>query len=112
MDTIVPGQESFYGKLRASLPLKAVFSFSTRLLKAMGWQEYPENDENCLPLTEDELREFHMKTEQLRRNGFGKNGFLQSRSSNLFSPTRSTCRAEFEDLAMETSSSETSDDNA
>jgi hypothetical protein len=22
-----------------------------RLLKAMGWQEYPENDESCLPLT-------------------------------------------------------------
>ncbi|KAI4548820.1 hypothetical protein MG293_001150 [Ovis ammon polii] len=33
-----------------------------RLLKAMGWQEYPENDENCLPLTEDELRESYMKT--------------------------------------------------
>lgn len=31
----------------------------------MGWQEYPENDENCLPLTEDELKEFHMKTEQV-----------------------------------------------
>ena len=28
-----------------------------RLLKAIGWQEYPENDENFLPLTEDELRE-------------------------------------------------------
>ncbi|XP_025144616.1 vasculin-like protein 1 isoform X2 [Bubalus kerabau] len=83
-----------------------------RLLKAMGWQEYPENDENCLPLTEDELREFHMKTEQLRRNGFGKNGFLQSRSSSLFSPWRSTCRAEFEDSDTETSSSETSDDDA
>ncbi|KAI4544998.1 hypothetical protein MG293_005264 [Ovis ammon polii] len=26
---------------------------------------------------EDELREFHMKTEQLRRNGFGKNGFCR-----------------------------------
>lgn len=83
-----------------------------RLLKAMGWQEYPENDENCLPLTEDELKEFHMKTEQLRRNGFGKNGFLQSRSSSLFSPWRSTCRAEFEDSDTETSSSETSDDDA
>uniref|UniRef100_A0A673TES1 Coiled-coil domain containing 17 n=1 Tax=Suricata suricatta TaxID=37032 RepID=A0A673TES1_SURSU len=83
-----------------------------RLLKAMGWQEYPENDENCLPLTEDELREFHMKTEQLRRNGFGKNGFLQSRSSSLFSPWRSTCKAEFEDSDTETSSSETSDDDA
>ncbi|XP_016857508.1 vasculin-like protein 1 isoform X2 [Homo sapiens] len=83
-----------------------------RLLKAMGWQEYPENDENCLPLTEDELKEFHMKTEQLRRNGFGKNGFLQSRSSSLFSPWRSTCKAEFEDSDTETSSSETSDDDA
>lgn len=31
----------------------------------MGWQEYPENDENYLPLTEDELREFRMKTEQV-----------------------------------------------
>ncbi|XP_024601898.1 coiled-coil domain-containing protein 17-like isoform X2 [Neophocaena asiaeorientalis asiaeorientalis] len=83
-----------------------------RLLKAMGWQEYPENDENCLPLTEDELKEFHMKTEELRRNGFGKNGFLQSRSSSLFSPWRNTCKAEFEDSDTETSSSETSDDDA
>ncbi|XP_008263556.1 vasculin-like protein 1 isoform X2 [Oryctolagus cuniculus] len=83
-----------------------------RLLKAMGWQEYPENDENCLPLTEDELKEFHMKTEQLRRNGIRKNGFLQSRSSGLFSPWRSTGKAEFEDSDTETSSSETSDDDA
>lgn len=36
----------------------------------MGWQEYPENDENCLPLTEDELREFHMKTEQVCHHPF------------------------------------------
>lgn len=32
----------------------------------MGWQEYPENDDNFLPLTEDELREFQTKTEQVR----------------------------------------------
>ncbi|KAB0352230.1 hypothetical protein FD754_017087, partial [Muntiacus muntjak] len=83
-----------------------------RLLKAIGWQEYPENDKNFLPLTEDELREFHMKTEQLIRNGFGKNDFLQSRSSNLFSSWRNTCRAELEDSDAETSSSETSDNNA
>lgn len=38
----------------------------SRLLKAMGWQEYPENDDNFLPLTEDELREFQTKTEQVR----------------------------------------------
>nr|XP_056700028.1 vasculin-like protein 1 isoform X2 [Euleptes europaea] len=84
-----------------------------RLLKAMGWQEYPENDENCLPLTEDELREFQIKSEQLRRNGFRKNGFLQGRgSSQLFSHWRSTFKTEFEESDTETSSSETSDDDA
>ena len=31
----------------------------------MGWQECPENDDNFLPLTEDELREFQTKTEQV-----------------------------------------------
>ncbi|KAL6086759.1 hypothetical protein STEG23_028740 [Scotinomys teguina] len=81
-----------------------------RLLKAMGWQEYPENDESCLPLTEDELKEFHMRTEQLRRNGFGKNGFSLSRSSTPLSPWRSTRNPECEDSDTETSSSETSDD--
>lgn len=38
---------------------------SDRLLKAMGWQEYPENDDNFQPLTEDELKEFQAKTEQV-----------------------------------------------
>ncbi|XP_032660463.1 vasculin-like protein 1 isoform X3 [Chelonoidis abingdonii] len=83
-----------------------------RLLKAMGWQEYPENDENYLPLTEDELKEFQLKSEQLRRNGFGKNGYLQGRSSSLFSHWRSTFKTELEDSDTETSSSETSDDDA
>nr|XP_028589453.1 vasculin-like protein 1 [Podarcis muralis]XP_028589454.1 vasculin-like protein 1 [Podarcis muralis]XP_028589455.1 vasculin-like protein 1 [Podarcis muralis]XP_028589456.1 vasculin-like protein 1 [Podarcis muralis]XP_028589457.1 vasculin-like protein 1 [Podarcis muralis] len=84
-----------------------------RLLKAMGWQEYPENDENCLPLTEDELKEFQIKSEQLRRNGFRKNGFLQGRgNSQLFSHWRSTFKTEFEESDTETSSSETSDDDA
>ena len=80
-----------------------------RLLKAMGWQEYPKNDESCLPLTEDELKEFPMRTEQLRRNGFGKNGFLQSCSFSLFSPRRCTCIAECEDSDKETTTRETSE---
>lgn len=42
-----------------------VISILVRLLKAMGWQEYPENDDNFLPLTEDELKEFQVKTEQV-----------------------------------------------
>uniref|UniRef100_W5KT46 GC-rich promoter binding protein 1 like 1 n=2 Tax=Astyanax mexicanus TaxID=7994 RepID=W5KT46_ASTMX len=47
-----------------------------RLLKAMGWQEYPENDDSFQPLTEDELKEFQAKTEQLKKNGLGRNGVL------------------------------------
>ncbi|MBZ3888324.1 Vasculin-like protein 1 [Sciurus carolinensis] len=82
-----------------------------RLLQTMGWQKYPEN-ENCLPLTEEEIKEFHTKTEQMRRNDFGKNGFLQNHSSSLFSPMRSTCKARFENSDTEMSSSETSDDDA
>ncbi|KGL74241.1 Vasculin-like 1, partial [Tinamus guttatus] len=82
-----------------------------RLLKEMGWQEYPENDENYLPLTEDELKEFQIKSEQRRRNGFGKNGFLQGRSSSLLFHWRSTFKTKIEDSDTETSSSETSDDD-
>ncbi|XP_015725779.1 vasculin-like protein 1 [Coturnix japonica] len=83
-----------------------------RLLKEMGWQEYPENDENYLPLTEDELKEFQIKSEQRRRNGFGKNGFLQGRGSSLLFHWRSTFKTKIEDSETETSSSETSDDDA
>lgn len=91
----------------------APFIFSTiRLLKEMGWQEYPENDENYLPLTEDELKEFQIKSEQRRRNGFGKNGFLQGRSSSLLFHWGSTFKTKIEDSDTETSSSETSDDDA
>uniref|UniRef100_A0A8C3TV64 Vasculin-like protein 1 n=1 Tax=Catharus ustulatus TaxID=91951 RepID=A0A8C3TV64_CATUS len=83
-----------------------------RLLKEMGWQEYPENDENYLPLTEDELKEFQIKSEQRRRNGFGKNGFLQGRGSSLLFHWGSTFKTKIEDSDTETSSSETSDDDA
>jgi hypothetical protein len=32
----------------------------------MGWQEDSENDETCAPLTEDEMREFQVISEQVR----------------------------------------------
>lgn len=84
-----------------------------RLLKAMGWQEYPENDENCLPLTEEELREFHMKSEQLRSNNLRKNGFVKQCNSHLFSLWRSTFTSQLsEDSQTDPSSSDTSDDDA
>ncbi|XP_049722185.1 vasculin-like protein 1 isoform X1 [Elephas maximus indicus] len=83
-----------------------------RLLKEMGWQECPKSEEDCLPLTEDELQEFHRKTEQLRRNGFGKKGFSQGRSSSPFSPWRSVGAAELEDTEADASGSDTSDDEA
>ncbi|POI25214.1 hypothetical protein CIB84_011037, partial [Bambusicola thoracicus] len=51
------------------------------------------------------------KLDDRRRNGFGKNGFLQGRSSSLFH-WRSTFKTKIEDSETETSSSETSDDDA
>uniref|UniRef100_A0A8C5QEI1 GC-rich promoter binding protein 1 like 1 n=1 Tax=Leptobrachium leishanense TaxID=445787 RepID=A0A8C5QEI1_9ANUR len=85
-----------------------------RLLKEMGWQESPENDEDCLPLTEEELREFHVKSQQRIRNGTGQNGFLQQprRCALLFAwrspltPNPSECSA------TDTSSTDTSDDES
>ncbi|XP_010784081.1 vasculin-like protein 1, partial [Notothenia coriiceps] len=86
-----------------------------RLLKAMGWQEYPENDDNFQPLTEDELREFQTKTEQLKRNGLQRNGALpRARGVTLhFTPWRSVAEENVEeDSESETSSSsQTSDDD-
>jgi hypothetical protein len=35
-------------------------------------------EHRLLTAIEDELKLLHMKTEQLRRNGFGKNAFLNS----------------------------------
>ncbi|XP_063283761.1 vasculin-like protein 1 isoform X2 [Pelobates fuscus] len=85
-----------------------------RLLKAMGWQEYPENEEDFLPLTEEELQEFHIKSQQLKRNGMGQNGFLRQprRCALLFAwrcpltPDPSECSA------SDTSSTDTSDDES
>ncbi|XP_067329942.1 vasculin-like protein 1 isoform X4 [Channa argus] len=86
-----------------------------RLLKAMGWQEYPENDDNFLPLTEDEMREFQTKTEQLKRNGMQRNGVLpRARGVTLhFTPWRSVGEAHVEEGSESetSSSSQTSDDD-
>ncbi|XP_068604853.1 vasculin-like protein 1 isoform X2 [Brachionichthys hirsutus] len=86
-----------------------------RLLKAMGWQEYPENDDNFLPLTEDELREFQTKTEQLKRNGLQRNGALpRARGVTLHcTPWRRVAEANVEEVSeseTSSSSSQTSDD--
>uniref|UniRef100_A0A8C3FYS4 GC-rich promoter binding protein 1 like 1 n=1 Tax=Cyclopterus lumpus TaxID=8103 RepID=A0A8C3FYS4_CYCLU len=86
-----------------------------RLLKAMGWQEYPDNDDNFLPLTEDELKEFQTKTEQLKRNGMQRNGALpRARGVTLhFTPWRSVAEANVEEGSESetSSSSQTSDDD-
>ncbi|XP_043555063.1 vasculin-like protein 1 isoform X2 [Chiloscyllium plagiosum] len=86
-----------------------------RLLKAMGWQECSENDDNFLPLTEDELREFQAKTEQLKKNGFRKNGFqLKNRCTALhFTDWRGFFNTGLHEASdSETSSSTNSDDDA
>ncbi|XP_048395783.1 vasculin-like protein 1 isoform X2 [Stegostoma tigrinum] len=86
-----------------------------RLLKAMGWQECSENDDNFLPLTEDELREFQAKTEQLKKNGFRKNGFqLKNQCTALhFAHWRGFFSSGLHEASdSETSSSTNSDDDA
>ncbi|XP_035631350.1 vasculin-like [Oncorhynchus keta] len=106
--------------LRSStFPQQEVLSSSLeaehRLLKEMGWQEESENDETCAPLTEDEMREFQAISEQLQKNGLRRNSFLKNgppidslavwKTSNLQMATDTT-------EETETSSSDTSDDDA
>ncbi|XP_074666896.1 vasculin-like isoform X1 [Strix aluco] len=85
-----------------------------RLLKEMGWQEDSENDETCAPLTEDEMREFQVISEQLQKNGLRKNGLLKNGliCDFKFSPWKnSTFKPALENEDSETSSSDTSDDD-
>uniref|UniRef100_A0A8C5SD52 Vasculin n=1 Tax=Laticauda laticaudata TaxID=8630 RepID=A0A8C5SD52_LATLA len=86
-----------------------------RLLKEMGWQEDSENDATCAPLTEDEMREFQIISEQLQKNGLRKNCILKNGliCDFKFNPWKnSTFRAMLENEDTETSSSDTSDDDA
>ncbi|XP_068278065.1 vasculin-like isoform X3 [Nyctibius grandis] len=85
-----------------------------RLLKEMGWQEDSENDETYAPLTEDEMREFQVISEQLQKNGLRKNGILKNGliCDFKFSPWKnSTFKPALENEDSETSSSDTSDDD-
>ncbi|NXE02190.1 GPBP1 protein, partial [Chaetorhynchus papuensis] len=85
-----------------------------RLLKEMGWQEDSENDETCAPLTEDEMREFQVISEQLQKKGLRKNGILKNGfiCDFKFSPWKnSTFKPALENEDSETSSSDTSDDD-
>ncbi|XP_036834480.1 vasculin-like protein 1 isoform X2 [Oncorhynchus mykiss] len=88
-----------------------------RLLKAMGWQEYPENDDNFLPITDAELQEFQAKTEKLKRNRLVQNGvllkpLLKGAPLPLLS-WRSPVEPELEEVSESesTSSSQTDDDD-
>ncbi|XP_070599413.1 vasculin isoform X3 [Erythrolamprus reginae] len=86
-----------------------------RLLKEMGWQEDSENDDTCAPLTEDEMREFQIISEQLQKNGLRKNCILKNGliCDFKFNPWKnSTFKAKLENEDTETSSSDTSDDDA
>ncbi|KAM9262889.1 vasculin isoform 3-T11 [Morus bassanus] len=95
-----------------------VFSISLeaehRLLKEMGWKEDNENDEACAPLTEDEMREFRVISEQLKKKGLRKNGILKNGFVSVFKfgPWKnSTFKLPLENEVSETSSSDTSDDD-
>ncbi|CDQ74327.1 unnamed protein product [Oncorhynchus mykiss] len=83
----------------------------------MGWQEYPENDDNFLPITDAELQEFQAKTEKLKRNRLVQNGvllkpLLKGAPLPLLS-WRSPVEPELEEVSESesTSSSQTDDDD-
>ncbi|CAB1332198.1 unnamed protein product, partial [Coregonus sp. 'balchen'] len=97
--------------------LSSTLEAEHRLLKAMGWQEYPENDVNFLPLTDEELKEFQDKTEKLKRNRLGQNGVLLKpflKGLPLLLSWRNPLEPELEEVTEteSTSSSQTSDDDA
>ncbi|TRY59204.1 hypothetical protein DNTS_014603 [Danionella cerebrum] len=81
-----------------------------RLLKAMGWQEYPENDDSFQPLTEDELKEFQAKTEQMKKIGQGRNGVLLKPPSGTLLSWRNSGLVKASESET-SSSSQTSDDD-
>lgn len=102
----------------STFPQEVVLSSSLeaehRLLKEMGWQEDSENDEIYAPLTEDEMREFQVISQQLQKNGLRKNSLLKNcLSLDLkFDPWKhNTFTATDENDDTETSSSDTSDDD-
>ncbi|KAM5148571.1 vasculin-like protein 1 isoform 1-T3 [Mantella aurantiaca] len=105
LNGISDSQEEERGRLSYSLEAEH------RLLKEMGWQESPENDDDCLPLTEEELQEFQLKSQQLKRHGVGQNGFFRHpRRCALFAwrgPLTPDPSSE-----TESSSSDTSDDES
>ncbi|NXJ01547.1 GPBP1 protein, partial [Psophia crepitans] len=109
---------SQHGVQSSAFPRTDVLSSSLeaehRLLKEMGWQEDSENDETCAPLTEDEMREFQIISEQLQKNGLRKNGILKNGliCNFKFGPWKnSTFKPALENEDSETSSSDTSDDD-
>ncbi|XP_018418182.1 PREDICTED: vasculin [Nanorana parkeri] len=102
----------------STFPQEVVLSSSLeaehRLLKEMGWQEDSENDETYAPLTEDEMREFQVISQQLQKNGLRKSSLLKNGLSFelKFDPWRnSTFTTTDENDDTETSSTDTSDDD-
>ncbi|KAF4010114.1 hypothetical protein G4228_001434 [Cervus hanglu yarkandensis] len=84
-----------------------------RLLKEMGWQEDSENDETCAPLTEDEMRELQVISEQLQKSGLRKNGILRNGLICDFElgPWRKALSNPLLRMTTQKSSSDTSDDD-
>ncbi|XP_072275406.1 vasculin-like protein 1 [Pyxicephalus adspersus] len=104
LNGITDSQEEERGRLSYSLEAEH------RLLKEMGWQE---NDDDCLPLTEEELREFQIKSQQLKRHGVRQNGFLrQPRKSSLFAWREPLTLDPSRFSETDSSSSDTSDDES
>ncbi|XP_072272502.1 vasculin [Pyxicephalus adspersus] len=119
MESLQGNENSFTSRQitrSSTFPQEVVLSSSLeaehRLLKEMGWQEDSENDETYAPLTEDEMREFQVISQQLQKNGPRKN-YLPKNGLSFelrFDPWKH-CFTTDENDDTETSSSDTSDDD-
>ncbi|XP_071482257.1 uncharacterized protein [Diadema antillarum] len=54
------------------MELSSSLEAEKRFLQEMGWHEHSDNEEGYAPITEDELREFKLRSQQIKRNGFNR----------------------------------------
>ncbi|XP_022097149.1 mucin-12-like isoform X2 [Acanthaster planci] len=80
-----------------------------RLLQEMGWHEHSDNEEGYAPLTEDELKEFQKRSQQLKKNGLTR--ALPAAFNSVSLPIGSIAQVRLDD-GFTSSDSDSSDDES
>ncbi|XP_038067800.1 flocculation protein FLO11-like isoform X2 [Patiria miniata] len=79
-----------------------------RLLQEMGWHEHSDNEEGYAPLTEDELKEFKKRSQQVKKNGLTR--ALPATWNSVSLPICSMAQQVSLDDGLTSSDSDSSDD--